>query len=498
MAQMFQELKRRHVFRVGIAYLIAGWVVIEVAGAVFPTFEAPEWILKVLTTVVALGFPVALILAWAFEVTPGGIKTTADADREAALRVDATDTSTSPNRKNPARASIAVLPFNNMSDNAEDEYLADGMTEDIITTLAKGSYFLVIARNSTFRYKGTSPDIRDVGRALGVNYVVEGSIRRIGNGMRVTAQLIEAESGSHVWAEKYDRSLDDLFVVQDEIVSGIARAAGGGLYHAEVARARKADPDTLDAWGLTHRAGSILILPTPDALDEAEGYLKRAIELAPDFAMAYGVLTNVAGLRVRTFSSADPEADIALARKSAETVARLAPESAFAYSSKGMVALAEGRIGDTAALYEKASQLAPSISAYYLLCAGGKIAIGEIEDGIAMLRRGMQVSPADPMTSYANLYLSLGYLQFEDYDTALKEADLGIQRLPIYPLLHVTRALALAGLGKLAEAKGAMARAIELGQGVDVAVLEQRALEYSELPSRKAKIQALFSAIDAA
>jgi len=495
LAQIFQELKRRHVFRVGIAYLVAGWVAIEIAGSVFPTFEAPDWILKVFTTVVALGFPVALIIAWAFDVTPDGIKRTADTDREAAGRAEAASTSAAPDGKNAARASIAVLPFNNMSDNAEDEYLADGMTEDIITTLSKGSYFLVIARNSTFRYKGTSPDIRELGRELGVNYVVEGSIRRIGDGMRFTAQLIEAETGSHVWAEKYDRPVDDLFVVQDEIVSGIARAAGGGLYHAETVRARKADPDTLDAWGLTHRAGSLLIIPTADALNEAEECLKKAIELAPDFAMAYSVLANVAGLRVRSFSSADSEADIALARKSAETVARLAPESEIAYSSKGILALAEGRVGDTAALYEKASQLSPSIPIYYLLCGGGKIARGEIEDGIEMLRRGIQVSPADPMIVYANLYLSLGYLQLEDYDVALKEADIGIQRLPIYPLIHVTRALALAGLGKLSEAKDAMTRAVELGQGVDVAVLEQRALEYSGSPSRKAKIQALFSAI---
>jgi TolB-like protein len=498
LAQIFQELKRRHVVRVGITYLIAAWVAIEVAGAVFPTFEAPDWILKVFTTVVALGFPVALILAWAFEVTPSGILSTADADREEAERADATDTAAAPDGKTSARASIAVLPFTNISDNAEDEFLADGMTEDIITTLSKSSYFLVIARNSTFRYKGTSPDIRDVGRELGVNYVVEGSIRRMGDGMRFTAQLIEAETGSHVWSEKYDRPVNDLFAVQDEIISGIATAAGGGLYYAETVRARKADPDTLDAWGLTHRAGSLLFIPTADALNEAEECLNKAIELAPDLAFAYSVLTNIAGLRVRTFASADPEADIALAKKSAETVAQLAPESEIAYGSRGMVALAEGRIGDTAALYEKATQLGPSIPVFFLMCGGGKIALGEIEEGIEMLRRGMQVSPTDPMIAYANLYLSIGYLQLEDYDAALREADLGVQRLPIYPLLHVTKALALAGLDRLAEAKDAMARAVELGQGVDVAVLEQRILEYSESPPRKAKIQALFNAIDGA
>jgi adenylate cyclase len=491
-------MKRRHVVRVGITYLIAGWVAIEVAGSVFPTFEAPDWILKVFTTIVALGFPVALILAWAFEVTPDGIKSTADADREAAERADAGETPATPDAKNPARASIAVLPFNNMSDNAEDEYLADGMTEDIITTLSKSTYFLVIARNSTFRYKGTSPDIRDVGRELGVNYVVEGSIRRIGEGMRFTAQLIDTETGTHVWTEKYDRPVDDLFVVQDEIISGIARAAGGGLYNAELARARKADPKTLDAWGLTHRAGSLVIVPTPDALNEAEGYLKDAIELAPDLAFAHSMLNSVAAMRVRTFSSADPEADIALAKKSAETVARLLPESELAYGTKGMVALCEGRIGDTAALFEKASQLGPSIPVYYLMCGGGKIARGDVEDGIEMLRRGMQVSPTDPLISFAYLYLSLGYLQLEDDDAALKNADIGIERLPLFPLLHVSRALALAALGKVTEAKDAMARAVELGQGVDVAVLQRRALEYSESASRKAKVQALFSAIDAA
>ena len=160
-----------------------------------------------------------------------------------------------------------------------------------------------------------------------------------------------------------------------------------------------------------------------------------------------------------------------------------------------MVALCEGRIGDTAALFEKASQLGPSIPVYYLMCGGGKIARGEVEDGIAMLRRGMQVSPTDPLISFAYLYLSLGYLQLEDYDAALKDADIGIERLPLYPLLHVSRALALAALGKVTEAKDAMGRAIELGRGVDVAVLQQRALEYSQSPSRKAAIQALFSTI---
>ena len=188
----------------------------------------------------------------------------------------------------PDRPSIAVLPFANMSGDAEQEYFVDGMVEDIITGLSRIKWLFVIARNSSFAYKGESPDIRQVGRELGVRYVLEGSVRRAAGRVRITGQLVEAETGRHIWAERYDRALDDVFALQDEITLSVIGAIEPTLRQAEIERVRRKRPEHLDAYDLVLRAMPLALTAMPEGASQALPLLERALALEPDYALAHG------------------------------------------------------------------------------------------------------------------------------------------------------------------------------------------------------------------
>ncbi len=219
---LIAELKRRNVFRVGVAYAIVAWLLIEVASVVLPTFNAPDWVMQVFTFLVILGFPLALVIAWAFELTPEGFKREKTVDRAESITLEAEPERAEGVAEQVLAAepvdrekSIAVLPFVNMSGDPEQEYFSDGITEDIITELSRFSELLVIARTSSFAFKGQALDVREAAERLGVQYVVEGSVRRVGERIRISVQLVDGASGGHLWANSYDRDLEDLFAVQD-------------------------------------------------------------------------------------------------------------------------------------------------------------------------------------------------------------------------------------------------------------------------------------------
>ena len=231
---MMSELKRRSVFKVGAAYLVVGWLVVQAASILFPLFEAPAWALRVFVLVIFLGFPVALVLAWVFDVTPEGVKV--DAGREGSWKFYAVAGvvmalalgwyfygQPATRAVAPDQRSIAVLPFVNMSGDAENEYFSDGISEEILNQLAKMPELRVAARTSSFSFKGGKLEIPDIARELQVRLVLEGSVRKQGNTVRITAQLIDAEGGFHLWSETYDRDLKDIFAVQDEIARAIAK-----------------------------------------------------------------------------------------------------------------------------------------------------------------------------------------------------------------------------------------------------------------------------------
>ena len=234
----FIELRRRRVIRVAIVYAVAGWVIVEVASTVLPPLNLPEWSVKLVIVLVALGFPIAVIMGWMFDVGPGGTVRTAPAadligpttatDDSPAPAVMATQSA--PQAAQPAnhpaedRRTIAVLPFVNMSGDAENEYFSDGIAEEILNLLTKLPQLKVASRTSSFVFKGKEAGIRAVATELDVSYVLEGSVRRAGDHVRITAQLIEADGDSHLWSETYDREMKDVFAIQDDIARSITDA----------------------------------------------------------------------------------------------------------------------------------------------------------------------------------------------------------------------------------------------------------------------------------
>ena len=214
----FAELKRRKVYRVAVAYAIVSWLLIQIATQVFPFFEIPMWVVRLVVVLLALGFPVALLLAWAFDLTPGGIKRTDDLDESLQQNVPGSSKS---NRRThiapPPEKSIAVLPFENFSDDVQNAYFADGIQDDVLSSLAKVADLKVTSRTSVRQYKTGTRNLREIGEALGVAYILEGSVRRESNRVRINAQLIDARTDQHVWNDTYDREITDLFELQSEL-----------------------------------------------------------------------------------------------------------------------------------------------------------------------------------------------------------------------------------------------------------------------------------------
>ena len=344
MGQFFSELKRRNVVRVGFAYAVVGWLVFQIGEVLFPTFGAPEWIFKSLILIIALGFPFALLFAWAFELTPQGIKKTAEVDADVSItpstgkklnvvtivalvaalgyfiwerqsydqlpesvaganpaEYTAPGQSTS---RAPGKRTIAVLPFVNMSSDKEQEWFADGLTEEILNSLARTPDLLVAARTSSFAYKGSNEDITKIADALGVAHVLEGSVRRSDDRLRVTAQLIRASDGFHLWSENYDRSIADLIDIQENVAFEIASALETAMDPEALASMVSAGTSSIPAFEayLQGLAYGVSTIQTGDAylfLSAREAF-ERAIELDPEFSKAYWRLANFWDVQLST------------------------------------------------------------------------------------------------------------------------------------------------------------------------------------------------------
>ena len=329
----FAELKRRNVVRVGIAYVLVGWVLAQVAEFAFENFGAPDWVLKTFVTLLLLGLPLALFFAWAFELTPEGIKREEDVDRSqsitpstgrklnyviiAALVIalgyswwsrQAVEAPVSPStpavateddgveQKAPDLRSIAVLPFVNMSSDQAQEWFSDGLTEEILNALARTPDLLVAARTSSFKYKNSDEDIPTIAEALGVAHILEGSVRSARDRLRVTAQLIRASDGFHLWSQTYDREPEDVIQIQEDIAIEIAKALETAMDPEALARMVSSGTSSVPAYNayLEGLAANTSTLSTADVYSflRARDAYKRAIELDPEFSFAYWELAQ--------------------------------------------------------------------------------------------------------------------------------------------------------------------------------------------------------------
>ncbi len=353
--------------------------------------------------------------------------------------------------------SVAVLPFNNMSNDPEQEYFADGMVEDIITALARYPSLFVVARNSSFAYKGKSPDIRAVGRDLGVRYVLEGSLRRTTGRIRVTAQLIEAETGRHIWADRYDGALDDIFDVQDRIVSSVVGTIGPQIGEAEIARALKRPSNNLSAYELVLRSKFAFRKMTTSGLDDAVALAESALEIDPSFAAAAVAAANARGYRVASGRSRDSEADIEDCLRHARKAVELDPFNVEALAMAGRSLACFGDHQTGLELVEQACRAYPCSAMAWTEAGWANLYCARPRQAIECIDRALELSPRDPAVPDRLGVKASALNQLGDYDQALSIARQSIRMNSNFPGHHRAMITALALSGRIEEARSCCA-----------------------------------------
>jgi adenylate cyclase len=363
--------------------------------------------------------------------------------------------------KLPDKPSIAVLPFQNMSGDPEQEYFADGLVEDITTGLSRFKWLFVIARNSTFAYKGRPIDIKQVGRELGVRYVLEGSVRKAAGQVRITAQLIETEERTHIWVERYDRAISDIFALQDEITTSTVAAIEPSLRQAEIERAKRKRPENLDAYDLVLRAMSFSNSGMPDGASQAMPLLERALALDPNYALAHGQMAYCH--EIMYLRAGRREENRLAAIRHGHAAITLGPDDATALTYGGIaIGLVEHDRALAQDAFDAALALSPSAAWAYLW---GALIMGwgaEAERAIEWGERGIRLSPFDPWITAALHGIFLGHFLRGRYEEALTAVRGAIRSKPGFSVSHTMLAAVLVKLGRMDEAKAAAERALAL------------------------------------
>ncbi len=425
------ELKRRNVIRMAGLYLVAAWLLVQVGATLLPVFAAPAWAMKALVSILAIGLVPALLFAWVFELTPDGLKRDAEVpatdsiapriarrmnhailvilvlalgyfafdkfvlapQREAALQAQVARAQA----RKPAPAavvdakSIAVLPFVNMSGDASQDYFSDGITEEILNALAQVPGLQVAGRTSAFAFKGKAEDLRKVGEALGVAVVLEGSVQKAGDQVRITAQLIDVRSGFHLWSDKYDRKLTDIFAVEDEISRAIAdklqaQLANGGLTRKPV------DPRAHDAY----LRGLSLIAARGPGLRDAVAAFQSAVQIAPEYAQAWGAMAQAQAL-YPAYGLGSMHDAFSQALANAQHALELNPDTASALVAQGMVYSNQRQWAKADAAFMRALALAPNDAEAVNQYAQFLAATGNFKQALVEAERAQKLDPLVPM-----------------------------------------------------------------------------------------------------
>jgi TolB-like protein/tetratricopeptide (TPR) repeat protein len=368
----------------------------------------------------------------------------------------------------PDRPAIAVLPFSNMSDDPEQEYFSDGISEDIITALSKLRWFFVIARNSSFMYKGKPVHVKQVGKDLGVGYVLEGSVRKSGGRVRITAQLNDVANGSHIWAERYDRDVADVFAVQDEITEAIVGAIEPQLYTAENIRIRRKPPSNMDAWDMVMRGLSYYWRVTRQDHAIAQGLLEQAIGIEPNYGQALGVLSAS-----YTFGAhmgwLELEAIAPVAERTALAAVRADSEDAWSHYALGAVYLITRRFDDSIAEFELALRLNPNFAQaqnYYAAALGF---CGRWQEAVEAAHRAIRLSPRDPALALCYGSTCMAHFMGRNYEEAMQDARTAIRLKSDYAGAHRVLTSAAGMSGDSEAAATALAELRRAQPGISVA-----------------------------
>src|SRR5438093_8396048 len=424
----FAELKRRNVYKVAISYAVVAWLLMQVASQIFPFFEIPNWAMKVFVAVIALGFPVALILAWAFELTPEGIKRTETAEAEhlpglfrkrawiyvvivaGALVIALFFFGRHPTSK-PSEAmglpakSIAVLPFDNLSRDPDNAYFADGIQDEILARLSKIADLKVISRTSTQKYKSAPNDLREIAQRLGVANILEGSVQKVNDQVRVTVQLINALNDSHLWAETYDRKLIDVFAAESDIAQKIAASLEAKLTGREKEEIQFAGTKNPQAYDALLRALALRNSSSRVDLEKQIEFSRHAVELDPNYAEAWANLALTEIYKSQTPWKSEEQKE--RARTAAETALRLAPNSANAHKAMGLFyryCLKDDRAA--LAELETARERAPNDGGVLEALGLLQRAQGTVQDALATLKKAADL---DPLNAEIWIQLAITY-----------------------------------------------------------------------------------------
>jgi len=416
----FSELKRRNVYKVAIAYIVGGWALSQGIAQVFPVFDVPNWAIRLIVLLIIIGLPISLILAWMFEVTPQGIKRTEDvtlSDERAPKKhvwiyvvviggllsiglfflgrytAGNKTTATSPNE--PSNKSIAVLPFENLSEDKNTAYFSDGITEEILNALAQIPGLKVAARRSAFQFKGNDLDLRKIGQILGVAHILEGSLQKAGDQVRINVQLVDVQNGLQAWSEKYDRKLDNVFAVEDEIAKAIAtklrvQLTGGGGQPLVVDGTNNPQAHELYLRGLT------LLAARGPGLREARDSFQKAVDLDPSYAQAWGALA-VTALILPSYGLDSFEAALPRGESAAQRALSLDPNTASAYIAVGLANTFRCRWPEADQAFRRGLVLAPGDAEAVNQYAQFLSSVGQLEPGLREIERAQQLDPLSPI-----------------------------------------------------------------------------------------------------
>ncbi|HXP35191.1 MAG TPA: hypothetical protein VN827_06570, partial [Chthoniobacterales bacterium] len=498
MSGFFEELKRRKVYRVAIAYAVGSWALAQGLAQVLPVFDISNSVIRVVIALLLIGFPVALVLGWVFDVTPQGIKTTPTiAEPGAHLRRNvimlvATGIVISAAAgffllpRAAARKidkSIAVLPFENLSDEKENAYFADGIQDDILTNLSKIGEMKVISRTSVMPYRGHTSNVREIGKTLGVSTILEGSVRRAGNRVRVNVQLIDATTDEHLWANDYDRDLTDVFAIQTDLAQKISEALQAKLSPMEKSRIERKPTENGEAYlafvqahNLQHAVEDI------GKLKQSEQLYARAIELDPKFALAFARYSQLESWILHTFDRTTERRE--KARALARQALQLQPDLPEAHLAMGFsLYYGDNDFGGALKEFEIAQRDLPNEAEGYLAIGSIQRRMGKWSESTASLEKAASLDPKD---GWMLQNLALNYQNLRDYDAANKTIDRGLQVNPKgIGLWEVKTKLAIAEKGDLSVSEKAFeaAKSMELnteeklwlcGARADVFLLERK------------------------
>jgi adenylate cyclase len=456
MKKFFRQLQDRHVFKVGIAYLVMAWVVLQIADVIFPALNLPGWSITLTLALLAVGFPASLVLAWVFDIKPSGIERTLSADKASPQILNAAS--------QPANdLSIAVLPFPDLSAEQDQQHFCDGLTEELLNVLMQISGLRVASRTSCFAFKGKETDLASAAQRLHVAHILEGSVRKSGNTLRISTQLVKASSDTRLWAATYDRELSDIFAIQDDIAERILGALKVKFSGGDLPEHTTRDPRAYEYF--LRGKGFALHYSEGDLLRATELF-RKAVECDPGFVRAWAALAEVNA--VRALFVGGGEAARQAADDAGEMAVKLAPDRADSYLARGFGHLAGQRYAEAEREFLKAIEINPRLVRAYHYLARASLHQGQIEKTVRYFTQATDLDPDDwesPMLAIAS-HEKLG-----DQEGAQRAARIGIKRIerhmedyPDNPRAYYLGLAGLTVLGQKEKARQWAARALELAE----------------------------------